>query len=267
MRPRGFPLAPASSWRTRSARIVVHRQLDHQRDQQVAPPASGLLRPSCGSRALEAQRLARGRALGHLEHHRAVGRRHAHLGAEHRLGQASPAGRDGYRRLRAGRSGTAGSRSSLIASPAPPRSFLALAGKAHLGAGFEPGRKLQVDRLAVAQRGCAVAASVAASSKLTREAIRRCSRPWRRPAAEIAKASGEAPAAPPQRPCRRTALRKCRQSRPLRRRRRNRARKPPWPAAAHARAEAAERIHGIAVAIDLAAIETGALVLVGQQVA
>src|SRR5204862_174926 len=143
-------------------------------------------------------------------------------------------------------------------------SFLALAGKAHLGAGFEPGRKLQVDRLAVAQRD-ALCRQRGRILEAHGEAIGDVRALGRRPAAEIAKASGEAPAAPPRAHAAEQPFENVAKAARFAAAAEIGA-ETALAAAAHARAEAAERIHGIAVAIDLAAIETGALVLVGQQV-
>ncbi len=83
MRPRGFPLSCQPCTNSTNASSSTGKSTISVTSRSPRPPPF-LWKP----RPLQAQHLARGRSLGDRQHHRAVGGRHAHFGAEHRFGQA-----------------------------------------------------------------------------------------------------------------------------------------------------------------------------------
>ena len=123
---------------------VVRRNVDLDAHQLVA--ALAVLGGEAA--ALEAQHLARRRPLGNGQHHRPFGRRHLHLGAEHRFLQRDreiQANVVAFAREEAVRSDL--DRDDRVAASGRP--FLTLAGEPDLGPVLEPLRQLEVDRLAV----------------------------------------------------------------------------------------------------------------------
>src|SRR5688500_17629878 len=144
-RPRvAFALAAPAFDEAGELGIVGH--VDHQGDELVAalPVLAG------EALALEPQHLARARPLGNAQHHRAVDRRHPHLGAEHRFVErhrqieADIVAFATEEAVRLDRDGD-----NRVAIAARPR--LALPAEADPGAVLDARGKLDVERLAAAQ--------------------------------------------------------------------------------------------------------------------
>src|SRR5688500_1372045 len=249
-------------------RGIVGGKIDCHSDQLVA--ALAVLAGEAA--ALEAQHLARGRALGDGYHDRPLGRGNLDLGAEHRLlegdrkGQAdmlAVAGEEGMRRDL--------DRDDRVAAPARP--LLALAGEPDLGPAVDALGELDVDRLAVGERH-ALRFQRHRVDERNLQPVCDVGAFLRRPSAlakpgDAAACARAAPAAAAEQALEQVAEVDA-----------NRAtageieifeprRARPWTAAGKApawKSAPAERHLGIAVLVDLAAVVARALVLVGQQV-